>query len=67
MTVDRETSRLDLIVRWAGGHETHQHLRRPAHKLATTGDKDAIMTAIWELRMPLVTLYGWLCRGLVHA
>jgi DNA invertase Pin-like site-specific DNA recombinase len=134
VTADQETSGLDLAVRWAGGHETHQHLRRPVHKLAKTGDKDAIMTAIqqmrhqgltakriaeqlnadgwitptqrnsfnerlvrammnrygrvprgpkpsprgvqnawWladlarELKMPLVTLYGWLCRDLVDA
>jgi len=134
VTADRETSGLDLTVRWAGGHETHQHLRRPVHELAKTGDKDAIMTAIWELRrqgltakriadqlnadgwitptqknpfnerlvrammhrygrvargpkppprdaenawwladlarelkMPLMTLYGWLCRHLVQA
>ncbi len=37
-------------VHWAGCHETHQHVRRPVHKLATTGDKDAIMAAIGELR-----------------
>jgi DNA invertase Pin-like site-specific DNA recombinase len=134
VTADRETSGLDLVVHWAGGHETHQHIRRPVHKLAKTGDKDAIMNAIHELRrqgltakriadhlnadgwitptqrspfnerlvrammhrygrvargpkpppqgadnawwladlarelkMPLVTLYGWLIRGLVHA
>jgi DNA invertase Pin-like site-specific DNA recombinase len=134
VTADRETSGLDLAVHWAGGHETHQHIRRPVHKLAKTGDKDAIMTALHELRrqgltarriadqlnadgwitptqrspfnerlvrammhrygrvargpkppprgaenawwladlarelkMPLVTLYGWLTRGLVQA
>lgn len=134
VTADRETSGLDLAVRWAGGRETHQHIRRPVHKLAKTGDKDAILTVIhdlrrqgltakriadqlnadgwitptqrnpfnerlvrammhrygrvprgpkpppgaaenawWladladELKMPLVTLYGWLRRGLVDA
>jgi hypothetical protein len=50
VTVDRETSGLDLAVRWAGGHETRQHIRRPVHKLDATGDKDAIMAAIHELR-----------------
>jgi DNA invertase Pin-like site-specific DNA recombinase len=50
VTANRETSGLDLAVHWAGGHETRQHIRRPVHKLANTGDKDAIMTAIQDLR-----------------
>jgi hypothetical protein len=50
VTADRETSGLDLAVRWAGGHETHQHIRRPVHKLANTGDKDALMATIHDLR-----------------
>jgi DNA invertase Pin-like site-specific DNA recombinase len=50
ITANRETSWMDLTVHWSGGHLTHQRLRRPVHKLAQTGDKEALMATIHDLR-----------------
>jgi DNA invertase Pin-like site-specific DNA recombinase len=50
VTANRETPWTDLVVHWAGGQVTHQRLRRPVHKLAQTGDKDALMATIHDLR-----------------
>jgi hypothetical protein len=50
VTADRETSWMNLAMHWAGGHETHQRIRRPVHKLLQTGDKDALMATIHDLR-----------------
>lgn len=50
ISANRESSWTDLVVHWAGGHLTHQRLRRPVHKLVQTGDKDALMATIHDLR-----------------
>jgi DNA invertase Pin-like site-specific DNA recombinase len=50
VTAEPTTAWMDLVVHWAGGHQTSQRLRRPVHKLAKTGDKDALMATIHELR-----------------
>ena len=50
VTTETDTAWMDLVVHWAGGHQTHQRLRRPVHKLAKTGDKDALMATIHDLR-----------------
>jgi hypothetical protein len=50
ITAEPDTAWMHLIVHWAGGHQTHQRLRRPVHKLAKTGDKDALMATIHDLR-----------------
>jgi hypothetical protein len=42
VAADGDTSWLDLVMHWAGGHQTHQRLGRPVHKLAKTGDKNAL-------------------------
>jgi hypothetical protein len=50
VTAEPTTAWMDLVVHWAGGHQTSQRLRRPVHKLAKTGDKDALMATIHDLR-----------------
>jgi DNA invertase Pin-like site-specific DNA recombinase len=50
VTTEPDTAWMDLVVHWAGGHQTHQRIRRPVHKLAKTGDKDALMATIHDLR-----------------
>jgi DNA invertase Pin-like site-specific DNA recombinase len=50
VTVEPDTAWTELVVHWAGGHQTPQRFRRPVGKLAKTGDKDALMATIHSLR-----------------
>jgi hypothetical protein len=50
VTTEPDTAWTDIVVHWAGGHQTRQRLRRPVGKLAHTGDKDALMETIRDLR-----------------
>ncbi|WP_438027659.1 recombinase family protein [Sorangium sp. So ce233] len=50
VTTENDTSWMDLIVHWVGGHQTHQRIRRPVHDLGKTGDKDALIATIYDLR-----------------
>jgi hypothetical protein len=50
VTTEPDTAWTDTVVHWAGGHQTHERFRRPVGKLAGTGDKDALMETIRDLR-----------------
>lgn len=50
VTVDEGTEWVDLVVRWAGGHETPARFRRPVGKLAQMERHDALLKRIRELR-----------------
>jgi DNA replication protein DnaC/DNA invertase Pin-like site-specific DNA recombinase len=50
VTVDEDTEWVDLVVRWAGGHETRARFRRPVGKLSQLERHEALLKRIRELR-----------------
>lgn len=50
VTIDGESECVDLVVHWAGGHESRQKLSRPLGKLARLSSYDALIAEIHELR-----------------
>jgi hypothetical protein len=49
-TVEGTSERVDVVVHWAGGHETHTRVQRPVGKLVQLQEHPALLDTIRRLR-----------------
>jgi hypothetical protein len=49
-TVESDSEWVDLVIRWAGGHDTQTRMRRPVGKLSQLGNHEELLGEIWRLR-----------------
>jgi len=50
LSIDRQSEWVDVMVRWAGGHQTQTRIRRPVGKLARLERHDELLVRIRKLR-----------------
>lgn len=50
VSVEHDSELVDLVVSWAGGHETRTRFRRPVGTFVQLQDHEALLTRIHELR-----------------
>jgi hypothetical protein len=50
VSMDPESESVDIVVRWAGGHETAARIRRPVRKLSQVSKHQELLARIGELR-----------------
>ena len=49
-TVEPTSEKVDLVIRWVGGHETQTRMQRPVGKLSQLANHKELLREIWRLR-----------------